>query len=367
MRSTVAPWNAAVTAASSATGRSEVPAQTTATRPGSGSTGAHGDRDAARGSRGSARRRAARRAGPRSTSAAVRVTSTFWPRAAMRSTMAATCSGVLPAPKTTSGKPRRRRAVVVDLREAEVLEGQGAQPLGGLLGRDAPVLDACGADRASLRDPFGTLAGRLTSSTAWINYEFSCAVAHNAPQDRRGMMAIRCGGLVRASSSSRPCSRARESRGCLAEEVASRSHEPTRIRHPWTLLPDPRHPGRLRAPPLHHGLPVLPAPRPARAAGAAAGAPARASRSSCPSTTRCTWWTACSSRVTAHPLPEGAARDPGPRRLHRRDARPSPPPRSSATASRASTSTTSTAPDRDGLQGGRARRRASRSRRASSS
>jgi len=39
--------------------------------------------------------------------AVVRVIRTLWPRAAIRSAMAATCSGVLPAPNTTSGQPVR--------------------------------------------------------------------------------------------------------------------------------------------------------------------------------------------------------------------------------------------------------------------
>ncbi len=85
---------------------SEVPAATTARRP--GSSGA------------AFRSRMMQRADSwktaegweastwRCTSAVVRVTITFWPWAAIRFTMAAICSGVLPAPNTASGKPRRR-------------------------------------------------------------------------------------------------------------------------------------------------------------------------------------------------------------------------------------------------------------------
>ena len=105
MRSTLAPWNSAVTAASSATGRSEVPAAAIAIRPGSGSAALGLDREAARRLvKPGLRLAAATRAW---TSAVVRVTSTRWPRAAMRSTIATICSGVLPAPKMASGKPRR--------------------------------------------------------------------------------------------------------------------------------------------------------------------------------------------------------------------------------------------------------------------
>ena len=106
MRSTVAPWKVAVTAASSATGRSEVPAAQTAIRPGRAGAGVVSTvmQRAASWKRASGRTAAT----VRCTSAVVRVTSTRWPRAAIRSTIATICSGVLPAPKTVSGKPRRR-------------------------------------------------------------------------------------------------------------------------------------------------------------------------------------------------------------------------------------------------------------------
>src|SRR6185503_12039471 len=42
--------------------------------------------------------------------------------------------------------------------------------------------------------------------------------------------------------------------------MGSGNHEPNRIRYPRAVLPDPGHPRRLRAPPLHHGVPLLPAP-----------------------------------------------------------------------------------------------------------
>ena len=103
MRATVAPIASAVSAASSATGRSLVPAQATATRPARGrpcgrwkmrASGCH------------------RAFGQRARSGAAfsslrRVTSTGCFRRTSTSTMPTRCSGDLPSPYTTSGNPKR--------------------------------------------------------------------------------------------------------------------------------------------------------------------------------------------------------------------------------------------------------------------
>ena len=58
-----------------------------------------------------------------------RVISTLWAPSLRLRAISMICSGVLPAPKITSGKPGAQGAVVIDLGEAEVVERQGAQLL----------------------------------------------------------------------------------------------------------------------------------------------------------------------------------------------------------------------------------------------
>src|SRR5687768_9841779 len=111
-------------------------------------------------------------------------------------------------------------------------------------------------------------AARLTAPEAWINYSFRDGCAQRLPGIDWGARTLSAA-VPFVQAVLRSARRAQEQSWLLVEEVASRSHEPTRIRHPWNVLPDPRHPGGLRPPPLHHGLPVLPAPRSACAAGAA--------------------------------------------------------------------------------------------------
>jgi hypothetical protein len=93
----------AVTAASSATGRSEVPAHTTSTVPVPAAMSPRRATIARASWRYSAAGTTARTASYDSCEA--RVTSRLCPRDAMRSAMAAICAGVLPIPRITSGKP----------------------------------------------------------------------------------------------------------------------------------------------------------------------------------------------------------------------------------------------------------------------
>ena len=105
-RSTCAPTNPAVTAASSATGRSVVPAQTTATVPSSfrSAPGAFAWNVREIGSYrpwGAAASAATAASGDR------RVTRTACPSSCNRETSFPICSGVLRSPKMTSGAPCR--------------------------------------------------------------------------------------------------------------------------------------------------------------------------------------------------------------------------------------------------------------------
>ena len=79
-------------------------------------------------------------------------------------------------------------------------------------------------------------------------------------------------------------------------ERRRRGDERGRVRHPGALLPDPGHPGHHGLPPLRDGVALPQAQGQEGRAGAAARACCRASRSSCRSTTRCTWSTGCSRR-----------------------------------------------------------------------
>ena len=235
MRSTVAPWNSAVTAASSATGTSEVPAHTTATRPG---------QRRRRRAPSSVTQRAAswkRAAGwrarhaARCTSAVVRVTSTFWPRAAMRSTMATTCSGVLPAAEH-------------DLGEARAAARGGGRawrsPGPRRAGSRARSAASSGVTRARPR----TASSKRRSSRvrvdpltvdgadARINYRVCASAAQRPPEspgrDARHFRSRRVpsGSLGRCQGQD-ASARARRSRGVRRRRrLRPRSHEPTRVR-----------------------------------------------------------------------------------------------------------------------------------------
>ena len=103
--STRLPRASAATRASSATGRSDVPAATTRTRPRPvGSAAARRVMMRATAwncASGTSARTASNASGP------VRVTMRVSPLATIRSAMAAVCAGVLPAPNTISGTPWR--------------------------------------------------------------------------------------------------------------------------------------------------------------------------------------------------------------------------------------------------------------------
>ena len=115
----VAHDSAALTAASSATGRSDVPAAATAIVP-------LALRECSRSqviSRACGVVDGVRhlcRARRSQASAVARVTSRVWPRSTMFSAMAATCSGVLPSAQDDFGEPLADGAVVVDPGETEV-------------------------------------------------------------------------------------------------------------------------------------------------------------------------------------------------------------------------------------------------------
>ena len=101
---------------------------------------------------------------------------------------------------------------------------------------------------------------------------------------------------------------------------------------------------RVRLAPVRDGVPVLPPQVPAADAARAGSSGCRASPSSCRCSTRCTWCERLIDAVVPARLPARAPRDPGPRRLDRRDAAASPARCVERTgASRASTSSTSTA------------------------
>ena len=105
-RSAGQPIASAVTMASSATGRSLVPAVTMSTELLATAGGTEGLRNAVRASELISMPAIA----PASTSpasGATRVTSTPSPRSAILDAIATTCSGDFPPPKTTSGKPWR--------------------------------------------------------------------------------------------------------------------------------------------------------------------------------------------------------------------------------------------------------------------
>ena len=57
----------------------------------------------------------------------------MWPRATMRSAIAAIWSAVLPSPRMTSGNPWRGGAVVIDPRETQILERLLAESSGQLI------------------------------------------------------------------------------------------------------------------------------------------------------------------------------------------------------------------------------------------
>ena len=106
MRTTPLPKISSVTAASSATGRSEVPAQMMPTTPshfgsGSVSTVMHRARSCQRAAGNSA-------ASARCCSSFDRLTSSTRSFAKISRPIASTSAAVLPAPKMTSGKPQRR-------------------------------------------------------------------------------------------------------------------------------------------------------------------------------------------------------------------------------------------------------------------
>ena len=140
---------------------------------------------------------------------------------------------------------------------------------------------------------------------------------------------------------------------------------PLEFGDPRPLLPDPGHPGGVRAAPLHHGLPLLQAPRPAGACPLPL--PERLPRV----TVQLPLY---NEMYVVDRLLDSVCRIHYPRSCWRSRSSTTPPtrprrsrrPRWSATARRASTSTTSTAPTA-GLQGGRARRGAEGRPRASSS
>ena len=105
-RSTAAPTNRAVTAASSATGMSVVPAQTTATNP-SGSLAGPGAGDWKVREISSYVPPGAAASAAAAASAESRVTSTPCSNSRSRATSSPICAGDLPCPKITSGTPCR--------------------------------------------------------------------------------------------------------------------------------------------------------------------------------------------------------------------------------------------------------------------
>ena len=85
----------------------------------------------------------------------------------MRSAMAATCSGVFPAPKTTSGQPGAELPGVVDGGEAEVLRPEDGEARPRVGGADLSVADGLqqGVDIRWVHGRNQNSRGRLTSST----------------------------------------------------------------------------------------------------------------------------------------------------------------------------------------------------------
>jgi hypothetical protein len=118
-------------------------------------------------------------------------------------------------------------------------------------------------------------------------------------------------------------------------DPAGRRHRP--------LPRNPDGPRRLRLPPRAAALPLLEAQEP-RARGALEVHRAAQGHRAAADVQRDVRRRAAHRERRAHRLPEGQARDPGPRRLDRRDAARSPRPRSRSSSSAATTRSTSTAP-----------------------
>ena len=202
--------------------------------------------------------------------------------------------GRLPAPKTTSGKPRRSARWWSTFAKPRSSKGRLFRRSAASR-RSVPPARTC---RSSSSRSSGPHAYPSTLTGGELTHYRICALRGTAPLARRGRRGpatlSRSDAPFGAVALSRRPTVARTERwygGCRAVPAeagpggaspsaargwVSSIMSPVRVGRPRPVLPDAGDPGGLRPAPLRHGLPLLPAPGPPRAAGAAARSACRA-------------------------------------------------------------------------------------------